>query len=100
MGRPPAKGGKDRNESKSENIRRCWSIARRSARRCPGIRLQKAGGILKMYTVDSPVSAILEEATVFAERPMMGIFNNSCLRRWPKRRNDGPHEPGFWGMPV
>src|SRR3984893_3556801 len=41
---------------------------------------QKAGGILKMYTVDSPASmSILEEATVFAERPMMGVFNNLVL---------------------
>jgi ABC-type transport system substrate-binding protein len=41
---------------------------------------QKAGGILKMYTVDSPASmSILEEATVFAERPMMGVFNNLVI---------------------
>ena len=41
---------------------------------------QKAGGILKMYSVDSPASmSILEEATVFAERPMMGVFNNLVM---------------------
>jgi peptide/nickel transport system substrate-binding protein len=41
---------------------------------------QKPGGILKMYTVDSPASmSILEEATVFAERPMMGVFNNLVM---------------------
>ena len=41
---------------------------------------QKTGGILKMYTVDSPASmSILEEATVFAERPMMGVFNNLVM---------------------
>src|SRR5215470_16839844 len=41
---------------------------------------QKAGGILTMYTVDSPASmSILEEATVFAERPMMGVFNNLVM---------------------
>ena len=41
---------------------------------------QKPGGILKMYTVDSPASmSILEEATVFAERPMMGVFNNLVI---------------------
>src|SRR6516164_4327440 len=41
---------------------------------------QKAGGILKMYTVDSPARmSILEEATVFAERPMMGVFNNLVI---------------------
>ena len=38
---------------------------------------QKQGGILKMYSPDSPASmSILEEATVFAEGPMMGVFNN------------------------
>ena len=38
---------------------------------------QKTGGILKMYSPDSPASmSIHEEATVFAEGPMMGVFNN------------------------
>ncbi|HYZ39200.1 MAG TPA: ABC transporter substrate-binding protein [Stellaceae bacterium] len=38
---------------------------------------EKQGGILKMYTPDSPASmSILEEATVFAEGPMLGVFNN------------------------
>jgi peptide/nickel transport system substrate-binding protein len=38
---------------------------------------QKRGGILRMYTPDSPASmSILEEATVFARGPMMGVFNN------------------------
>ena len=38
---------------------------------------QKSGGILKMYSPDSPASmSIHEEATVFAEGPMMGVFNN------------------------
>jgi peptide/nickel transport system substrate-binding protein len=38
---------------------------------------QKAGGILQVYTVDSPASmSIHEEQTVFAERPMLGVFNN------------------------
>jgi peptide/nickel transport system substrate-binding protein len=41
---------------------------------------QKAGGILKMYTVDSPASmSIHEEATIVAERPMMGVFNNLVM---------------------
>jgi peptide/nickel transport system substrate-binding protein len=41
---------------------------------------QKQGGILKMYTPDSPASmSILEEATVFAEGPMMGVFNNLVM---------------------
>ena len=38
---------------------------------------QKPGGVLKMYSIDSPASmSILEESTVFAQAPMMGVFNN------------------------
>src|SRR5438034_10426074 len=38
---------------------------------------QKPGGILKMYSPDSPASmSIHEEATGFAEGPMLGVFNN------------------------
>jgi peptide/nickel transport system substrate-binding protein len=41
---------------------------------------QKQGGILRMYSPDSPASmSILEEATVFAEGPMMGVFNNLII---------------------
>ena len=41
---------------------------------------QKAGGILKMYSPDSPASmSILEEATFVAEGPMMGVFNNLVM---------------------
>src|SRR5262244_1218727 len=41
---------------------------------------QKQGGILRMYTPDSPASmSIHEEATVFAEGPMMGVFNNLVM---------------------
>ena len=41
---------------------------------------QKQGGVLKMYTPDSPASmSILEEGTVFAQGPMMGVFNNLVL---------------------
>jgi peptide/nickel transport system substrate-binding protein len=41
---------------------------------------QKQGGILKTYNPDSPASmSILEEATVFAEGPMMGVFNNLVM---------------------
>ena len=40
---------------------------------------QKSGGILKMYSPESPASmSIHEEATIAAEGPMMGVFNNSC----------------------
>src|SRR5713226_7367903 len=41
---------------------------------------QKQGGILRMYTPDSPASmSIHEEATVFAQGPMMGVFNNLVM---------------------
>ena len=41
---------------------------------------QKPGGVLKMYSPDSPASmSIHEEATVFAEGPMMGVFNNLVM---------------------
>jgi peptide/nickel transport system substrate-binding protein len=41
---------------------------------------QKPGGILRMYSPDSPASmSIYEEATVFAEGPMMGAFNNLVM---------------------
>jgi peptide/nickel transport system substrate-binding protein len=41
---------------------------------------QKPGGVLKSYSIDSPASmSIHEEATVFAVRPMMGVFNNLVL---------------------
>jgi peptide/nickel transport system substrate-binding protein len=41
---------------------------------------QKSGGILKMYSPDSPASmSIHEEATFVAEGPMMGVFNNLVM---------------------
>jgi len=41
---------------------------------------QKPGGILKMYSPDSPASmSIVEEATFVAEGPMMGVFNNLVM---------------------
>jgi peptide/nickel transport system substrate-binding protein len=41
---------------------------------------QKPGGVLKLYTLDSPASmSILEETTVFAQRPVMGVFNNLVM---------------------
>src|SRR5213595_4231342 len=41
---------------------------------------QKQGGILRMYSPDSPASmSILEEATVIAQGPMMGVFNNLVM---------------------
>jgi peptide/nickel transport system substrate-binding protein len=44
------------------------------------VSAQKPGGILRMYSPDSPASmSIHEEATVFAEGPMMGVFNNLVI---------------------
>src|SRR6516162_10001083 len=41
---------------------------------------QKQGGILRMYDPDSRASmSIHEEATIVAERPMMGVFNNLVM---------------------
>ena len=41
---------------------------------------QKSGGILKIHLLDSPASmSILEESTVVAERPVMGVFNNLVI---------------------
>jgi peptide/nickel transport system substrate-binding protein len=41
---------------------------------------QKQGGILRTYDPDSPGSmSIMEESTVFARGPMMGVFNNLIM---------------------
>src|SRR6516162_4549418 len=41
---------------------------------------EKQGGTLKSYSIDSPASmSIHEEVTVFALRPVMGVFNNLVL---------------------
>ena len=41
---------------------------------------QKSGGILKSFSIDSPASmSIHEEATVFAVRPTMAVFNNLVM---------------------
>src|SRR6266446_3105761 len=41
---------------------------------------QKTGGILKMYSPDSPASmSILEESTASSQRPIMGFFNNLVI---------------------
>src|SRR6201984_2898687 len=46
----------------------------------PTALAQKPGGVLRMYSPDSPASmSIHEEATVFAEGPMMGVFNNLVI---------------------
>src|SRR5207253_11061994 len=47
----------------------------------PGPTLaQKPGGILKSYSIDSPASmSIHEEVTIYALRPVMGVFNNLVM---------------------
>jgi peptide/nickel transport system substrate-binding protein len=41
---------------------------------------QKPGGVLRVWLTDSPASmSIHEEATVVAERPMMGVFSNLVI---------------------
>src|SRR5262245_41879468 len=41
---------------------------------------QKTGGVWKIYSLDSPASmSPLEEPTVYAVGPMMGVFNNLVL---------------------
>jgi len=47
---------------------------------CHTAAAQKPGGVLKTYNPDSPGGmSIMEEATVFAEGPMMGVFNNLIM---------------------
>src|SRR5260370_25372853 len=49
---------------------------------------QRQGGILKIYMLDSPASmSIHEEATVVAERPVMGVFSNLVLFDQHVRQN-------------
>src|SRR6266436_7803081 len=46
----------------------------------PGAFAQKSGGVLKVYFFDSPASMpIHEEATIAAQGPMMGVFNNLVM---------------------
>src|SRR5947207_2891391 len=41
---------------------------------------QKPGGILRMFSADSPASmSILEETTAFSVRPMAAVFNNLVM---------------------
>src|SRR5246127_1649884 len=41
---------------------------------------QKRGGILRMYSPDSPPTmSILEEATLTSQGPLMGVFNNLAM---------------------
>jgi peptide/nickel transport system substrate-binding protein len=78
MGRPPATGGEEMKRNRRASAAAGPLLVALLA--VEPASAQKAGGILTMYTVDSPASmSILEEATVFAERPMMGVFNNLLM---------------------
>src|SRR5215468_6146340 len=47
---------------------------------CHTAAAQKPGGVLKTYNPDSPGGmSIMEESTVFAIGPMMGVFNNLIM---------------------
>jgi peptide/nickel transport system substrate-binding protein len=49
---------------------------------------QKSGGTLKFYHRDSPASgSILEEATISAVAPFMGVFNNLVLFKQDEKQN-------------
>src|SRR5712675_636765 len=66
----------------TRHLRRCAAVTLVLLALCAGNAglPQKPGGILKMYSPDSPASmSIHEEATVFAEGPMMGVFNNLVI---------------------
>ena len=55
-----------------------WFVIALSA--APVALAQKQGGVLRQYMIDSPASmSIHEEATIYAERPMMAVFNNLVL---------------------
>ena len=46
----------------------------------PAALAQKQGGVLRQYMIDSPASmSIHEEATIYAQRPMMAVFSKLVL---------------------
>ena len=68
------------------NEQKFWLLAAAAGRHSPRSSspdlafAQKQGGILKVYFFDSPASmSIHEEATIAAEGPMMGVFNNLVM---------------------
>ncbi len=56
---------------------------------CTPASAQKRGGILTMYSPDSPGGlSVLEEATVFSLGPMAGVFNNLIMMDQHKTHNN------------
>src|SRR5579863_714503 len=54
----------------------------------PATLAQQAGGTLRIGWFDSPASmSILEESTIAAERPMMGVFNNLVMYKQDVAQN-------------
>ena len=54
----------------------------------PPALAQKSGGILRVPHFDSPASmSMLEESTVAANRPLMGVFNNLVMFRQDEPQN-------------
>src|SRR5215831_12407080 len=65
-----------------QNISSVWTIAAFLATLSLTVTAsaQKRGGVLRTYDPDSPGGmSIQEEATVFAQGPMMGVFNNLII---------------------
>jgi peptide/nickel transport system substrate-binding protein len=53
-----------------------------------GALAQSSGGVLRVGWFDSPASvSILEESTIAAQRPMMGVFNNLVMYKQDVRQN-------------
>src|SRR5262250_1476075 len=66
------------------NTRRVWAAAAGLLLATPlpttGTFAQKQGGVLRVFHRDSPASmSILEEGSISAIMPMMGVFNNIVL---------------------
>src|SRR5207237_7288862 len=80
IGRPRAKNGRTRRMRRRFRAMAAAGAVVLATATGGSASAQKPGGILKMYSPDSPASmSIHEEATVFAEGPMMGVFNNLVM---------------------
>src|SRR5258707_9013766 len=79
IGKIPAHLGRNAMNPKSRAFAVTAALLAASFAAGPSVA-QKQGGILKIYMLDSPASmSIHEEATVVAERPVMGVFNNLVM---------------------
>jgi peptide/nickel transport system substrate-binding protein len=86
MGPPTAGCGRDARSEREDAMRRsprglatAAALLGMAIAAAP-VGAQKSGGILRMFSPDSPPSmSILEEATAFSQRPMMAVFNNLVI---------------------